>query len=161
MVWGEQALGLPIHDNWWQTETGGIMIANYAAWISGPVPWAVRCRGSRRPSCAADRGEVARRDRRGRHGPDDRAIWRFARAGPPCSAAISTSEERYRKCFVDGWYMTGDLAKQDADGYFWFVGRADDVIKSSGHLVGPFEVESALIEHPAVAEAGVIGKPDP
>jgi acetyl-CoA synthetase len=70
-------------------------------------------------------------------------------------------EERYRKCFADGWYLSGDLAKRDADGYFWFVGRADDVIKSSGHLVGPFEVESALMEHPSVAEAGVIGIPDP
>ena len=69
-------------------------------------------------------------------------------------------EERYRKCFAGGWYMTGDLARRDADGYFWFVGRADDVIKSAGHLIGPFEVESALMEHPAVAEAGVIGKPD-
>jgi acetyl-CoA synthetase len=70
-------------------------------------------------------------------------------------------EERYRKCFAGGWYLTGDLATRDADGYFWFVGRADDVIKSAGHLIGPFEVESALLEHPAVAEAGVIGKPDP
>ena len=70
-------------------------------------------------------------------------------------------EERYRKCFAGGWYLTGDLAMRDADGYFWFVGRADDVIKSAGHLIGPFEVESALMEHPAVAEAGVIGKPDP
>ncbi len=70
-------------------------------------------------------------------------------------------EERYAKCFAGGWYLTGDLARLDADGYFWFVGRADDVIKSSGHLIGPFEVESALLEHPAVAEAGVIGKPDP
>jgi acetyl-CoA synthetase len=70
-------------------------------------------------------------------------------------------EARYRKCFADGWYLTGDLARCDADGYFWFVGRADDVIKSSGHLIGPFEVESALMEHPAVAEVGVIGKPDP
>ncbi|HQY46477.1 MAG TPA: AMP-binding protein, partial [Usitatibacteraceae bacterium] len=70
-------------------------------------------------------------------------------------------EERYRKCFAGGWYFTGDLAKRDADGYFWFVGRADDVIKSAGHLIGPFEVESVLMEHPAVAEAGVIGKPDP
>ena len=68
---------------------------------------------------------------------------------------------RYRKCFSGGWYLTGDLARRDTDGYFWFVGRADDVIKTSGHLVGPFEVESVLMEHPAVAEAGVIGKPDP
>jgi len=70
-------------------------------------------------------------------------------------------DERYRKCFRDGWYLTGDLARRDADGYYWFVGRADDVIKSAGHLIGPFEVESVLLEHPAVAEAGVIGKPDP
>ena len=69
--------------------------------------------------------------------------------------------ERYRKCFAGEWYLTGDLAKRDADGYFWFVGRKDDVIKTSGHLIGPFEVESVLMEHPAVAEAGVIGKPDP
>lgn len=70
-------------------------------------------------------------------------------------------EERYAKCFVGGWYLTGDLAKRDADGYFTFVGRADDIIKTAGHMVGPFEVESALMEHPAVAEAAVIGKPDP
>jgi len=70
-------------------------------------------------------------------------------------------EERYRRCFAGGWYLTGDLAKRDGDGYFWFVGRGDDVIKSSGHLIGPFEVESCLMEHPAVAEAGVIGVPDP
>jgi acetyl-CoA synthetase len=70
-------------------------------------------------------------------------------------------EERYQKCFSDGWYLTGDLARRDADGYFWFIGRADDIIKTAGHMVGPFEVESALMEHPAVAEAGVIGKPEP
>ena len=71
------------------------------------------------------------------------------------------AEERYRKSFADGLYKTGDLAKKDADGYFWFVGRKDDVIKSAGHLIGPFEVESALTDYPAVAEAAVIGKPDP
>jgi acetyl-CoA synthetase len=70
-------------------------------------------------------------------------------------------EARYQACFADGWYLTGDLSRLDDEGYFWFVGRADDVIKSAGHLIGPFEVESALLEHPAVAEAGVIGKPDP
>jgi acetyl-CoA synthetase len=69
--------------------------------------------------------------------------------------------ERYQKCFAECWYLTGDLAMRDADGYFWFVGRADDVIKSAGHLIGPFEVESALMEHPIVAEARVTGKPDP
>ena len=69
--------------------------------------------------------------------------------------------ERYQKCFAGEFYLTGDLARRDVDGYFWFVGRADDVIKSSGHLIGPFEVESLMMEHRAVAEAGVIGKPDP
>jgi acetyl-CoA synthetase len=69
-------------------------------------------------------------------------------------------EARYASCFADGWYLTGDLARRDADGYFWFVGRSDDVIKSSGHLIGPFEVESVLLSHPAVAEAAVIGVPD-
>ena len=70
-------------------------------------------------------------------------------------------EERYAQCFAGGWYLTGDVARRDADGWFWFVGRADDVIKSAGHLIGPFEVESVLMEHPAVVEAGVIGVPDP
>jgi acetyl-CoA synthetase len=68
--------------------------------------------------------------------------------------------ERYQACFVGGWYLSGDLVRRDDDGYYWFVGRGDDVIKSAGHLIGPFEVESALMEHPAVAEAGVIGIPD-
>ena len=70
-------------------------------------------------------------------------------------------DERYAEAFADGWYLTGDVARRDADGYYWFVARADDVIKSAGHLIGPFEVESVLKEHPAVAEVGVIGKPDP
>ncbi len=69
-------------------------------------------------------------------------------------------EARYAACFRDGWYLTGDLAKRDSDGFYWFVGRADDVIKSAGHLIGPFEVESALLGHPAVAEAAAIGLPD-
>ena len=70
-------------------------------------------------------------------------------------------EDVYQSRFKNGWYITGDRASRDKDGYYWFFGRADDVINTAGHLVGPFEVESALIEHPAVAEAGVIGKPDP
>ena len=71
------------------------------------------------------------------------------------------AEERYRPCFADGWYFSGDLARRDQEGYFWFIGRADDVIKSAGHLISPFEVESALMSHPAVAQVGVIGVPDP
>jgi acetyl-CoA synthetase len=80
---------------------------------------------------------------------------------PSMFRAYWNDTERYMKCFAGGYYLSGDLARRDDDGYFWFVGRGDDVIKTSGHLVGPFEVESVLLQHPAVAEAGVIGKPDP
>jgi acetyl-CoA synthetase len=80
---------------------------------------------------------------------------------PSMFRAYLDEEERYKKCFKGEWYITGDLAKKDADGYYWFVGRADDIIKTSGHMVGPFEVESILMEHPAVVEAAIIGKPDP
>jgi len=80
---------------------------------------------------------------------------------PSMFRAYLNETERYEKCFAGGFYLTGDLARKDRDGYFWFVGRKDDVIKTSGHLIGPFEVESTLMEHQAVAEAGVIGRPDP
>ena len=80
---------------------------------------------------------------------------------PSMFRAYWDEPERYQKCFAGGFYLTGDLARRDKDGYFWFVGRKDDVIKTSGHLIGPFEVESVLMEHKAVAESGVIGKPDP
>jgi acetyl-CoA synthetase len=93
--------------------------------------------------------------------PDVQGELALKRGWPSMFRAYLNDEERYRKCFAEEWYLTGDLAKRDEDGYFWFVGRADDVIKSSGHLIGPFEVESVLMEHLAVAEAGVIGKPDP
>jgi acetyl-CoA synthetase len=84
------------------------------------------------------------------------------RAGwPSMFRGYLNDEARYARCFADGWHLTGDLASRDTDGFFWFVGRADDVIKSAGHLIGPFEVESALMEHPDVVEAGVIGRPDP
>ena len=154
--WGEETLGMPIHDNWWQTETGGIMIANTPAMdvkpgsMGKPLPGveaAIVRRTETEFSFVREKdveGELALR-----------AGW------PSMFRGYLGQEERYRKSFVEGWYLTGDLAKRDADGYFWFVGRADDVIKSAGHLIGPFEVESALMEHPAVAEAGVIGKPDP
>ena len=90
-----------------------------------------------------------------------RASWRCGRAGPRCSAAISTTTSATGAASPAAGTSRGDLARRDGEGYFWFVGRGDDVIKSAGHLIGPFEVESVLLEHPAVAEAGVIGKPDP
>ncbi len=156
VIWGERVLGLPIHDNWWQTETGGIMIANYPSEeirpgsMGRPLPGieaAIVRRGENDGveiiETANEEGELALRPG-----------W------PSMFREYIHDEERYRKCFVGGWYITGDLAKRDRDGYFWFVGRADDIIKTAGHMVGPFEVESALMEHPSVAEAGVIGKPE-
>jgi acetyl-CoA synthetase len=155
--WGMEAFGLPIHDNWWQTETGGIMVANYAAMdirpgsMGKPLPGIEAAIVRRR-----DDGTVEVVDAPGIEGE-----LALKRGWPSMFRGYLNEEERYRKCFAGDWYLTGDLAKRDADGYLWFVGRADDVIKSSGHLIGPFEVESAFLAHPAVAEAGVIGKPDP
>ncbi len=155
--WGKDVLGLPIHDNWWQTETGGIMIANMPALDIKPGSMGRPLPGV--DAFIVDRdvdGNIVMVDEPDREGELAlRAGW------PSMMRAYLNNEERYKKCFDGDLYLTGDLAKRDADGYFWFVGRADDVIKSAGHLIGPFEVESALMEHPAVAEAGVIGKPDP
>jgi acetyl-CoA synthetase len=156
VVWGQEALGLPIHDNWWQTETGGIMIANYQACDIRPGSMG-------RPLPGITAGIVRRTDGDVEvvEEPGVQGELALKPGWPSQFRGYLHDEERYRKCFAGGWYLTGDLAKRDADGYYWFVGRADDVIKSSGHLIGPFEVESILMEHPAVAEAGVIGKPDP
>ncbi len=163
VLWGREAYGLTIHDNWWQTETGAIMISNYP-------DMEVRPGSMGRPMPGIDAGVLVR-------GEDGRAGFDHGPAQPAATDEVGEialrpgwpsmfrgylgDEERYHACFKGGWYLTGDLARVDADGYFWFVGRADDVIKSAGHLIGPFEVETTLMEHPSVLEAGVIGKPDP
>ena len=154
VIWGNEVFGRPFHDNWWQTETGGIMIANTRAMDIKPGSMG-------RPLPGIEAGIVSRAGS-GLRICAEREIGELAlRPGWPSMMRTYLHEEaRYAKCFVEGWYLTGDLAMCDADGYFWFVGRADDLIKSSGHLIGPFEVESALLEHPAVAEAAVIGLPD-
>jgi acetyl-CoA synthetase len=156
VIWGMKALGLPIHDNWWQTETGGIMIANLPA-------MEIRPGSMGRPLPGIEAAIVHRMDKDTVKvvAPEVQGILALRPGWPSMFRGYLHEEDRYRKCFVGGWYLTGDLAKRDTDGYFWFVGRADDIIKTSGHMVGPFEVESTLMEHPAVAEAGVIGKPDP
>jgi len=152
VIWGQRVIGLPFHDNWWQTETGSIMIANFPSLpirpgsmgrpVPGIEPAIVDASGNELPP--GEEGDLALRPG-----------W------PSMFRVYWRNEEMYKSKFRNGWYITGDRARRDADGYFWFIGRADDVINTAGHLVGPFEVESALIEHPAVAEAGVIGKPDP
>ncbi|MFC5177786.1 acetate--CoA ligase [Nocardioides taihuensis] len=163
VVWGREAYGLTVHDNWWQTETGAIMISNYpgmevrpgsmgrpmpgveaTALVRGADGRAAVVDGEARPAATGEIGEIALRPG-----------W------PSMFRGYLDDDERYAACFKGGWYCSGDVARVDEDGYFWFVGRADDVIKSAGHLVGPFEVETALMEHPSVLESGVIGKPDP
>lgn len=156
VVWSREAFDHPFHDNWWQTETGGIMVSNYAAMDIRPGSMG-------RPLPGID-AAIVHMPKPGKIEPvDGNATGELAlRPGwPSMFRGYWNQPERYQNCFVDGWYLTGDLVRQDPDGYFWFVGRKDDLIKTSGHLIGPFEVENVLLEHQAVAEAGVIGKPDP
>jgi acetyl-CoA synthetase len=157
VVWGVEAFDKPFHDNWWQTETGGIMVANFAA-------TEIRPGSMGRPLPGIDVAIVKRTGEQSIEiveASDIEGELAIRPGWPSMFRGYLSDDARYRKCFVGGYYLTGDLAKRDKDGYYWFIGRADDVIKSSGHLIGPFEVESVLLEHPAVAEAGVIGKPDP
>ena len=155
--WGVTAFRLPFHDNWWQTETGGIMIANFPALDVRPGSMGMPVPGIDAAIVRhnADGGVTLLEE------PGVEGELALRPGWPSMFREYLNEPERYSKCFADGWYLSGDLARRDADGYFWFVGRKDDVIKTSGHLIGPFEVESVLMEHAAVAEAGVIGKPDP
>ncbi|CAB3390992.1 acetate--CoA ligase [Kyrpidia spormannii] len=151
--WGLRALGNRIHDNWWMTETGCTMITNYPA-----LPIKPGSMGRPLPGIEAaildDQGRVL--------GPNQLGNLAIRAGWPGMMRAIWNNEEKYKQYFpFEGWYISGDSAYRDEDGYFWFQGRVDDVINTSGERVGPFEVESKLVEHPAVAEAGVIGKPDP
>jgi acetyl-CoA synthetase len=166
VTWGTECLGTPVHDTWWQTETGGIVIANVGADTDAVRP------GSMGRPLAGIEAAVLARDDDGRLLRRDGAVVRLDGTGAEGELALRPGwpsmfrgyldePERYARCFEAGWYRSGDLVRSDADGWFWFVGRADDVIKSAGHLIGPFEVEGALTEHPAVAEAAAVGKPDP
>jgi acetyl-CoA synthetase len=149
--WGIKTIGLCFHDNWWQTETGGILIANYPS-----VNVKVGSMGKPFPGIKA-----AIIDENGRKlKPGEEGTLAIKPGWPSMMKEIWKNKSKYAEYFKNGWYVSGDRVKMDTDGYFWFIGRADDVIKTAGHRIGPFEVESALIEHPAIAEAGVIGKPD-
>lgn len=150
--WGKKVLNIIFHDNWWQTETGAIMIANYASMdirvgsMGKPIPGTVA-------AIVDDSGKTVKDGREGN--------LALKPGWPAMMRKIWKNPTKYDSYFKKGWYISGDRAWKDKDGYFWFVGRADDVIKTAGERVGPFEVESTLVSHPAVAEAGVIGKPDP
>ena len=154
VIWGQGVFGLPFHDNWWQSETGGIMIANTAEMDIKPGAMGKPLPGVAAGIVLCEDGTVIEA------APGQIGELALRPGWPSMMRAYLGQPDRYAKCFVGGWYLTGDLAMKDSDGYFWFVGRADDLIKSAGHLIGPFEVESALIEHPAVVEAAVIGIPD-
>ncbi|MGZ3536237.1 MAG: AMP-binding enzyme, partial [Thermodesulfobacteriota bacterium] len=149
---GKEIFGKAFHDNWWQTETGSIMIANYP--IQDIKPGSMG-----RPFPGIKAGIVDDNFNELPYGKEGNLALRPG--WPSMFRTYWGKDELYQSRFKNGWYITGDRAKKDEEGYYWFVGRTDDVINTAGHLVGPFEVESVLIEHPAVAEAGVIGKPDP
>jgi len=155
VLWGEKTFGVPVLDNWWQTETGGIMISNFGSMkrkrgsMGKPIP------GIQAAIAELTNGEMNLIEETGKAGH-----LVLNKHFPSIFRTYLNEAERYKKCFRKDWYLTGDLAKKDEDGYFWFVGRADDIIKTSGHMVGPFEVESTLMKHPAVLEAAVIGLPD-
>ncbi len=150
--WGMEVLKRRIHDNWWQTETGAPCIANFPC-----MPIKPGSMGKALPGVVA-----AVVDENGLELPPGKEGFLALRPGwPSMMVGIWNNVTRYREYFyIPGWYSSGDQAYRDEDGYFWFLGRADDVIKTSGERLGPFEVESALIEHPAVAESAVVGKPD-
>jgi acetyl-CoA synthetase len=157
VVWGNEAFDMPFHDTWWQTETGAIMIANYPCLdirpgsMGKPVPGIEAGIVRVRPDGGVDVVETS----------DEVGELALRPGWPSMFRGYLNDPQRTAKCFRGGWYLSGDLAKCDADGYYWFVGRSDDVIKAAGHLISPFEVESVLMTHPAVSQAGVIGVPDP
>lgn len=150
--WSIKVLGKPFHDTWWQTETGAICIANYPA-----MEIKIGSMGKPVPGVTASIVDDAGREL----GPGKEGNIALKPTWPSMMHTIWRRPHKYQSYFKGGWYISGDRGMRDKDGYFWFVGRADDVIKTAGERVGPFEVESALVAHPAVVEAGVIGKPDP
>ncbi|RKS95800.1 acetyl-CoA synthetase [Flavobacterium limicola] len=156
VIWGQENFGIPILDNWWQTETGGIMIANYPSMPVKPGSMGKPMPGVEIAIATVNDNQLTLITR-----PDIQGHLVLKKGFPSLFRGYIHEEERYKKCFIGDWYLSGDLAKKDADGYFWFIGRADDIIKTSGHMVGPFEVESTLMRHPDVAEAAVIGIPEP
>jgi acetyl-CoA synthetase len=150
--WGWKAFGRRIHDNWWMTETGHILISNYPSMTIRPGSMGRPVPGVTASIVDDDGNELP---------PNTPGNLVIKPGWPGMMPTIWKQPERYRAYFrIPGWYLTGDSAYRDQDGYFWFQGRVDDLIITAGENVGPFEVESCLLEHPAVAEAGVIGKPD-
>jgi acetyl-CoA synthetase len=153
VVWSEKVFGLPFHDSYWQTETGSIMISNYPGMKIKPGSM-----GKPFPGIAASVVDAKAYEPVSEVGVI--GLLAFRPGWPAMMRTYWKNEETYKGKFKNGWYLPGDRARIDSDGYFWFIGRDDDVINTAGHLVSPFEVESVLLEHPAVAESAVVSKPD-
>ncbi|KMY51278.1 acetate--CoA ligase [Peribacillus loiseleuriae] len=151
--WGMKVFNRRIHDTWWMTETGAQLICNYPSMLIKPGSMGKPIPGVE-AAIIDDQGNVLPPNRMGN--------LAIKKGWPAMMHTIWNNEQKYESYFMPGdWYVSGDSAYMDEEGYFWFQGRVDDVIMTSGERVGPFEVESKLVEHPAIAEAGVIGKPDP
>jgi acetyl-CoA synthetase len=153
VVWSERVFGLPFHDSYWQTETGSIMITNYPGMKIKPGSMGRPFPGITGVILDTEKYEpITETNKPG--------LIAFKPGWPSMMRTYWKNEETYKGKFKNGWYIPGDRATLDKDGYFWFIGRDDDVINTGGHLVSPFEVESALLEHEAVAESAVVSKPD-
>jgi acetyl-CoA synthetase len=153
VVWSERVYGLPFLDTWWQTETGSIQVTNVPGMSIRPGSMGKAFPGVTATVLAHDFTEIRE--------PNQQGLLALRPPWPSMFRTYWRNESAYKSKFKNGWYVTGDRARIDEDGYFWFMGRDDDVINTAGHLVGPFEIESALLEHEAVAESAAIGKPDP
>lgn len=154
VVWSERVFGKPFYDTYWQTETGCIVISNYPGMEVRP--------GSMGKPFPGITGVILDPNKNEPYPvPGKIGLIGLKFDWPSRMRTYWNNEEAFNKKFRNNWYITGDRARLDADGYFWFAGRDDDIINTAGHLVSPFEVESALLEHPAVAESAVVGKPDP
>jgi acetyl-CoA synthetase len=153
IVWSERVFGKPFHDTYWQTETGSIMITN--------LPGLKVKAGSMGKLFPGITGVILDPETFEPFSEQDKiGLIAFRPGWPAMLKNYWNNEAKYKEKFVNGWYITGDKGRIDKENYFWFIGRDDDVINTGGHLVSPFEVESALLEHPAVAESAVIAKPD-
>jgi acetyl-CoA synthetase len=153
VVWSEKVFGMPFYDTYWQTETGSMMITNFPGMKVKPGSMGKCFPGITGAILNAKTYEPIKE-------PGIIGLIAFKPGWPAMMRTYWRNEEVYQKKFENGWYLPGDRAKLDEDGYYWFVGRDDDVINTGGHLVSPFEVESALLEHEAVAESAVVAKPD-
>lgn len=154
VIWSEEAFGLAFHDTFWQTETGSMVICNYPGMRIKPGSMG-------KPFPGIEAGVLDLKTQQPLKKVGTVGLIAIKSGWPSMFRTYWNNEEVYRSKFINGWYVCGDRASIDEDGYFWFVGRDDDVINTGGHLVGPFEIESALLEHEAVAESAVVGKPDP